>query len=140
MIFSDPIEDRALIKSRLLTLIDNLSGESLLALLEKAERLPLKGNRKELRKICALRVMLTVQGQAQPGTAHDISYSGIFVGNEMPIPSGSEITVTFQTEGGQAPGEIKGEVVRNSSLGDGIQFKSLSAQQKEFVKALVDSL
>lgn len=140
MIFSDPIADRPLIKSRLLTLIDNLSGESLLALLEKAEHLPLKGNRKELRKICSLRVTLTVQGQAQTGTARDISYSGIFVGNEMPLPAGSDISITFQTEGGQAPGEIKGEVVRNNSLGDGIHFKSLSAEQKEFVKSLVDSL
>ncbi|MFH1982191.1 MAG: PilZ domain-containing protein [Pseudomonadota bacterium] len=137
---SEKAVDTQYVKSRLLALIDNLSDKSLLLLLKNAEQLPLKGNRKELRKVCFIKINITTPDDRLNGTAHDISYSGIFVENSRPMALGREISLSFTAPGMAGPIEIKGEVVRMNPRGIGIQFKDMTEEQERGIKKLVDSI
>ena len=83
MSLSNQKSNKGLVKSRLLALIDNLSDESLEILIESAKKLPLKGDRKELRKICSINVDITAHNQEVICSIHDISYSGVFCPNRF---------------------------------------------------------
>jgi len=140
MPFSDPASDKLYIKSRLLTLIDNLSDDSLLILLKSAEKLPLKGNRKELRKICSIKTNVIAQDHEFICSVHDISYSGIFVETSKPISFGNELSLSFSIGDIKGSLKITGEVVRISPRGIGVKFKHLTKQQEEMIKSFVDTL
>lgn len=137
---SDRIIDIQYVKSRLLALIDNLSDESLLLLLKHAEELPLKGNRKDLRKVCLIRIDIITPDTQVKGTAHDISYSGIFVETGSTVPVGWEISLVISGPCMLEPIEIKGEIKRMAPRGMGVQFKDLSEDQEKVIKNLVDSI
>lgn len=132
--------DTHYIKTRLMALIDNLSDDSLLDLLRAAEALPLKGNRKDLRKICLFRLALLTQDTRFQGTAHDISYSGIFVKTENPMRLDAEISLMFSAVGVNDAVEIKGEIKRICPGGIGVQFKNLTPEQESLIRQLVDSI
>jgi hypothetical protein len=137
---SDKAVDKQYVKSRLLALIDNLSDESLLLLLKRAEELPLKGNRKDLRKVCLIKLSIQTEETRFKGTAHDISYSGIFVETGNPVLVGRRISLSFTGPGLKAPIEIHGEVVRMNPRGIGIRFKDLGEAEAQMIKLLVDSI
>jgi Tfp pilus assembly protein PilZ len=134
------VVDTHYVKTRLMALIDNLSDDSLLELLRAAEALPLKGNRKELRKICLTRLSLLTQNTRFQGTAHDISYSGIFVETGIPVRLGADISLLFSAAGVNDAVEIKGEVKRICPGGIGVQFKNLTPEQEGLIRQLVDSI
>ena len=140
MMVSDRVVDKQFVKSRLLALIDNLSDDSLLNLLKQAEELPLKGNRKDLRKVCLIRINIITPDIRLKGTAHDISYSGIFVETGSPVPIGWDISLVISGPCSSDPIEIKGEIKRMAPQGIGVQFKDLSEDQEKVIKALVDSI
>ncbi len=134
------VVDTHYVKTRLMALIDNLSDDSLLELLSAAEALPLKGNRKDLRKICLIRLGLLTQDTRFQGTAHDISYSGIFVETGDPVRLGVEISLLFSAAGVNDAVEINGEIKRICPGGIGVQFKNLTSEQEGLIRQLVDSI
>ena len=139
MPFSDQGLDMSGIKARLLNLIENLSDDSLLILLKKAEGLPSKGIRKHLRKFSPINVNFIVQDQEFKGIAQNISYSGVFIETSGTFSMGSKVSLSFVLNGIQNPIKITAEVVRISSRGIGVKFKNLIKQQEKMIKFLVDS-
>ena len=127
------------VKSSLLELIDNLSDDQVLVLLKKAEKLLLKTDRKQLRKLYPININFTVRDREAKGVIHDISYSGVLIKTSKSFSVGSGVSLSFSIHGIQDPIKIIGEVARISSWGIGVKFKNLTKQQENIIKSIVDS-
>jgi len=139
MPFSNNNSDKLDAKARLFELIDNLSDDQLLALLKIVDELPLKTDRKELRKLCPQKINFTVQDHDFKGAIHDISYSGVLIETGKSFSIGSDVSLLFSIHGIPDPIQITGEIVRTSPLGIGVRFKNLTQRLEDMIKSLVDS-
>lgn len=121
-------------------LIKKMDENQLLSLLEYAEELHGKKKRRHDRISCLVMADCLYKGRAFNNYCKDISSSGVLIETRDPFEVGEEITMTLSLSHHIKPFRVKGEIVRNTPQGVGIEFKTLTQVQKEMVQIMVKKL
>ena len=92
--------------------------------LEQLEEMLFEGKRKHYRKTLLTVVDYTTQGNAYKDFIQNISPGGVFIETPMPFSVGEELSLTFTLPSYQKHIKITGKVVRISTQGIGVKFKT----------------
>ena len=110
-------------------------GEQLSLLNELEERFS-KLNRRHLRILLRTSVEYSTKDRSDKGFTHDISGGGVFIETRMPFRSEEDIYLNFiLPEDPETLIRIHGRIARISPNGIGVEFKSLTEDQNEFIKS-----
>ena len=126
-------------------IIDRPSDQQL-ALLRKLENLRTKGERKQPRKTCKITVSYAKylpdqrRFDVSSNFIQDISTGGAFIDTTDLLSVGQELLLSFSTEDDQKPHKIAAEIIRCTSRGVGVKFKSLTEQQKQMIASMMENL
>ncbi len=123
--------------TRLSELIDKMSDDQLVNLLEYAEGLYGKKKREHERYPCLITTDCVYKSRAFNDFIKDISFGGVFIETGETFSQGEEITLTISFSHYSKPFKITGEIVRVAPSGIGVKFKTVSQIQKELVQNLV---
>lgn len=126
--------------ARLIDLIKKMDDSQLQSLLQHAEELHGKKKRRHERIPCLVTADCLYKGRAFSSYCKDISLSGVLLETRESVTAGEEVTMTLSLSHHVKPFRVKGEVVRTTSEGVGIEFKPLTQVQEEMVNSMVKKL
>jgi PilZ domain len=69
--------------------------------------------------------------------ATNLSASGIYFGQTIPLPQGSRVSLKFSLAPGESAIESQGEVVNVKSLGMGVHFADVASAQRQRLQAWI---
>jgi Tfp pilus assembly protein PilZ len=119
--------------SKLVQLILNLSYIQRKALLKKGQQLFVRGTR-SFRKSCQIPVKYSTFDRMYSDTIMNLSQGGAFVKTNRPIFIGEDILMHFNIEKTGETIKVKGEVIRASPTGIGIEFKDVNSKVAHGIK------
>ena len=70
----------------------------------------------------------------------NISVGGVFIETRMPFSVGQQVSLSFPLPNYQKYLKILGEVVRTSSQGIGVKFKTADEDQEAMIKSLLEMI
>ena len=130
----------------LLGLISKMSDDAQLTLLEGLQEQPISAVtpveteialRGHSRKSCMISTDYVVEGHNFEGFMLDISPTGAFIETGEAFAAGHQIQLAFSLPNNPGQLTITGEILWNSKLGIGLQFKELSRKQMDLITAFM---
>ena len=127
-------------------LINNMSDDEQLALLEQLQSQPNNSVnpeeteialRRYSRKSCMISTDYKVGGRSFEGFVLDVSPAGAFIEAGEAFTAGQQIQLAFSLPNNPGQLTITGEILWNSKLGIGLQFKELSRKQINLISAFM---
>lgn len=134
-------DERALadsVKERLFRLIEQMSEDQQLSLLDKLEKSGFK--RKHPRKPCIITVHYAIQDRVYKNYIQDISKGGVFIETSETFFIGQKVTMTFSMDNFSKPFMLGGRIVRSIPGGIGVEFDSMTPDQEADLQKLIDSM
>lgn len=131
------IVDKSRVTARLHDLINKMSDEEQLALLEELEERLFKRQRKHERKPFRTTLDYATGRGSYRDFIRDISVGGVYIETSTSFSVGEEISMTLLLPEHEKKIKIQGEIVRIEKQGIGVKFKT-SQVQKEIIKSFVD--
>ena len=128
-------------------LINNMSNDEQLALLEQLQAQPNNpGNPEETeialrrysRKSCMISTDYVIGNRNFEGFMLDINPAGAFIETSDAFTEGQQIQLAFTLPNNPGQLKITGEILWNSQSGIGIRFKALSRKQIDLIVAFMD--
>lgn len=145
MIASDEQQERYRITGRMIELVQRMSTDQLVSLLndlekDAAARSKLDGDRKDLRINCLISVDYSDSDRFFKDYIQDISSSGVFIKTLESFSIGEEIVLSMSFSSDENAFRIPAEVVRTSSEGIGVRFKIQSQVQEDIIASFVEEV
>lgn len=108
--------------------------------IQDEKRKPSKEKRRYKRFKCSVTTEFDAKYRRHKGVIRDISLGGIFIENIQPLPVGQEICLTLFSQSLQRAIRIAGIIVRSNPKGMGVQFSTLSMNQKRIIRLVIDEM
>lgn len=141
IILKNSLGDR--FSAQLFKLVIDLSEKQQIALLNHLQKKVVAGNSSERRRLsrrpCLIPLTYLVRSRRFDGYILDISDQGAFIETGNAFFSGQEIIMTFAAPRNQKALTITGQIVWSSQDGIGVKFKSLTAHQREAIRAFSET-
>jgi Tfp pilus assembly protein PilZ len=127
-------------------LISKMSEDEQLLVLERLQEQPINSVnpeeteivlRRHSRKSCLISTDYVVEGRNFEGFMLDISPTGAFIETGEAFTAGHQIQLAFSLPNNPGQLTITGEILWNSKLGIGLQFKELSRKQINLISAFM---
>jgi hypothetical protein len=134
---SEKLKKYSLIILKLFETILKLNQEQQKKLLKYAEELTVHNLRTSVRKGCYIPVSYAANRRINVDPIINISKNGLFIETQLPLSVGQEILMSFSMQGYDHPIKIKGEIVRTSRLGIGVEYKEASPYITEMIDTLI---
>lgn len=125
---------------RLFEIIKSLSEDEQKSLLRELEEKLSRGKRKHERKPFFMVIDYSTKDRVYKDYIQNISAGGVFIETQMPFAEGQELSLSFPLPNYQKYIKISGEIVRTSSHGIGVRFKTANQEQEEMIKSLVEMI
>ena len=117
-----------------------LSHEQQTQVMIYVEELLAENKRISARKACNIPVSYATQDRIYSDDIADISKSGIFIETHRPLNVGDDIMLSFNMQGYDRPFKIKGNIVRSTQQGFGVEFKEVKPYIAQMLGALVERI
>jgi Tfp pilus assembly protein PilZ len=117
-----------------LTLLERLQEQPIDSVLPVETEIALRGHS---RKSCLISTDYVVEGRNFEGFMLDISPTGAFIETGEAFTAGHQIQLAFSLPNHPGQLTITGEILWNSKLGIGLQFKELSRKQINLITAFM---
>ena len=128
------------ILAKLFQVVINLDEEQQQTLLRHAEELLVREKRGGFRAPCRIPINYAAYDRLYTNYIKNISPSGLFIQTQRPLLVGDEIIMTFRLESDEKPLKLKGEIARADRDGVGVEFKDISPEAEEMLRALLQQL
>ena len=125
---------------KLIDAILKLSKEQQSEVMFFVEELLDENKRASVRKPCRIPVSYSSQNHIFSDNISDISHRGLFIETKRSLNVGEELVLSFNKEGYDRPFKIKGEIVRSTREGLGVEFKEVMPYISQMLGALVERL
>jgi uncharacterized protein (TIGR02266 family) len=126
--------------TRLLELFKRMSEDEQRALLREIEHRLSTGRREHVRKPFFMVVDYSAEDRIHKDFIQNISVGGVFIETRMPFSVGQQVSLSFPLPNYQKYLKILGEVVRTSSQGIGVKFKTVDEDQEAMIKSLLEMI
>lgn len=132
--------DKEQIVVRINELLQEMSKDRLVLLLNRLEKIPSKWTRKHDRKTCSISADFDTNDYSSQKPIRNISISGAYVEVDESFSVGQQIVLWFSVPNIENSSfKISATVTRRDGNGIGVKFENLSAYQKEMLERFNDS-
>jgi hypothetical protein len=122
--------------SKLIELIQNMSGPDQEALLDMLQEWQCHYRRKDSRKSCSIPVDYAMGERSFKGFIKNMSAGGVFIETRRPVSVGQEISMTLIPSKLDKPINVKGEIFWANVVGVGVKFTT----ENEALVAMLEGL
>ncbi len=129
-----------IIIAKLFQVVINLDEEQQQVLLHHAQELLVREKRAGFRIPCRIPINYAAYDRLYTNHIRNISPAGLFIETRRPLLVVDEIYMTFRLEDADKPLRIKGEIARATRDGVGVEFKDISPEVEEMLRALLEQL
>ncbi len=137
---SDKVSKGSSVAARLFAIIMDMGKDEQQALLKELEERVSKGKRKDARKPFFMVVDYATEDRTYQDFIQNISAGGVFIQTRIPLSVGQYVSLTFPLPRRREHIKIEGEVVRTTSEGIGIRFKTTTKDQEALIRSLVEMI
>jgi len=132
--------DEKEIIARINELLQEMSKDRLVLLLNRLEKIPLKWKRKHARKTCSISADFDTSDYSSQKPIRNISISGAYVEVEEPFSVGQQILLWLSIPNvDNSSFKIPATVARRDANGIGVKFENLTGYQKEMLERFNNS-
>ncbi|MBW1897502.1 MAG: PilZ domain-containing protein [Deltaproteobacteria bacterium] len=132
--------DKEQIIVRINELLQEMSKDNLVLLLNHLEKIPSKWKRKHARKTCSISVDFDTSDYSSQKPIRNVSVSGAYVEAEESFSVGQQIVLWLSVPNEKNSSfKIPATVARRDANGIGVKFENLSGYQKEMLERFKDS-
>lgn len=124
-------EDKPKVTERLIDLINEMSLEQQLALLNQLDRKQYHKGRADHRRSRRIQVAYKIDGTDYHGFIHDISAAGVYIGTENSHAVGEKVILRFSLLENKKLMKVSGRIVRIGEDGFAVDFRLSTEAEKQ---------